>query len=109
VKLPPASVIPPEKLTHYLLVPQARADKSAFLARAGYTMASHAALLSDLRAQILSEEVTPAGENQFGRYYEIRATLRGPNGVTLRVKTVWMTEHLSGETRFITLLPDKSK
>ena len=51
-------------------------------------------------------EAMPAGTNQFGHYYEIRGPLRGPSGLTLRVKTTWMREHLSGTTRFITLLPD---
>ena len=53
--------------------------------------------------------VTVAGTNQFGEYYEIRGMLRGPNGVALHVKTIWMREHLSEATRFITLLPDKPK
>ena len=37
MKLPPITIIPIEKATRYLLVPQARGDKSAFLERAGYT------------------------------------------------------------------------
>ena len=109
MKLPADSVIPPEKLTRYLLLPQARADKAAFLAKAGYTPENYERLLADLRTQVLPLEAVPSLENQFGRYYEIRAALRGPNGVTLQVKTIWMTEHLSSETRFITLLPDKAK
>ena len=40
-----------------------------------------------------------------GRYFEIVGVLVGPNGVALRVKTVWMTEHLSDVTKFITLIP----
>jgi hypothetical protein len=109
MKLPPNSDIPFEKLTRYLLVPQARADKSAFLARAGYTAAMAALLRQDLFSQILPLDAKPAGTNQFGDYFEIRGLLRGPNGHALRVKTIWMREHLSGATRFITLLPDKTK
>jgi hypothetical protein len=30
----------------------------------------------------------------------------GPSGRTLRVRTIWMTEYLSGATKFITLIPD---
>jgi len=40
---------------------------------------------------------------------EIRGVLRGPNGVALPVRTIWMREHLSRSTRFITLLPDNTK
>jgi hypothetical protein len=109
MRLPADARIPPEKLTRYLLVPLARADKSAFLASAGYTLENPERLLQDLRSQLLPLDATPAGTNQFGEYYEIRGTLRGPSGVALRLKTIWMREHLSGATRFITLLPDKPK
>jgi hypothetical protein len=53
MKLPPDSVIAPEKLISYLLVRQTRGDKSAFLATAGYTLANSEQLLRDLREQVL--------------------------------------------------------
>lgn len=109
MKLPADSLIPLEKLTCYLLVPLPRADKSAFLARGGYVLANANRLIQDLRSQMLPLDALPAAANQFGQYYEIRGVMRGPSGVPLRVKTIWMREHLSGVTRFITLLPDKSK
>ena len=109
MKLPEDTVIALEKLTEYLLVPLSRADKSAFLARAGYKRENPEQLLTDLRSQILPLDATPAGSNQFGDLFEIRSGLRGPNGVALRVKTIWMRERLRETTRFITLLPDKSK
>jgi hypothetical protein len=40
VKLPADALIAPEKLVNYLLVKQARGDKSAFLASAGYSAAN---------------------------------------------------------------------
>ena len=109
MKLPPDSQIPMEKITRYLLVPLARGDKSAFLARAGYTLENPQQLHDDLRTQMLPLDAAPAGENQFGRYFEIRGLLRGPAGVGVRVRTIWMTEHLSGRTKFVTLIPDKQK
>jgi hypothetical protein len=109
MKLPPDSSIALEKLTHYLLVPLARADKSAFLERAGYTENNPEKLLTDIRSQILPLYATPAGTTKFGDFFEIRGKLHGPNGVTLRVRTIWIREHLRETTRFITLLPDKSK
>jgi hypothetical protein len=66
-------------------------------------------LQKDIRAQILPLDATPAGTTKFGDFFEICASLRGPNSVSLRVKTIWIREHLSGNTRFVTLLPDKSK
>jgi hypothetical protein len=108
VKLPVNSIIPPEKVTGYLLVPQTRGDKSGYLELAGYGPSDAGKLLSDLRRQ-LSLDAVPTKTNKFGQYYEIRGHLTGPNGVTLAVRTVWMIEHLSGETRFVTLVPDKRK
>ncbi|MCL4785675.1 MAG: hypothetical protein KJ070_02615 [Verrucomicrobia bacterium] len=109
MKLPADTIIAPEKVTHYLLVPQARGDKSGFLERAGYTVANADQLLRDLRVQLLPLGAIPGKSNQFGQHYECRGNLTGPNGVTLAVRAIWMTEHLSGATKFVTLLPDKRK
>ena len=109
MKLPQDSLISTEKITRYLLVPLARGDKSAFLARAGYFLENSRQLLNDLQNQILPQDASVAHENKFGRYFEIRGLLRGPNGVGLRVRTIWMTEHLSCVTKFVTLVPDKER
>lgn len=109
MKLPTDAVIAEDKLTRYLLLPQARGDKSAFLAQAGYALLLGNAeqLVRDLRTQILPLEAVALESNRFGQYYEIRGTLTGPNGMTLAVRTIWMTEHLSRVTKFVTLIPDK--
>ena len=109
MRLPADATIAKDKLTRYLLLPQARGDKSAFLSQAGYTMVTADQLLRDLRTQILPLEAVALESNKFGRYYEIRGTLTGPNGVPLAVCTIWMTEHLSGVTKFVTLIPDKRR
>ena len=109
MKLPRDSKIPLEKLTHYLLVPLPRGDKSKFLARAGYTVANADRLMTDIHSQILPLEATSAGFTKFGDFFAIRGILRGPNGASLRVKTIWVREHLRGNVHFVTLLPDKSK
>jgi hypothetical protein len=106
VKLPEDSHIAPEKLTRYLLVPQTRGDKSAYLALAGYTLDNFTTLLTDLRAQILNQDAAALETTSYGQLYQIRAPLVGPSGRTLRVRTIWMTEYLSGATKFITLIPD---
>lgn len=109
MKLPPDTQIARKKLTGYLLVPQARSDKSAFLARAGYSRDNVDQLLGDLYEQLLPLEAVPLEGNKFGQYYEIRGRLLGPNGRALNVRTIWMTERLfahdkirysdSGQTR----------
>ena len=62
--------------------------------------------LTDLRAQILNQDAAALETTSYGQLYEIRAPLVGPSGRTLRVRTIWMTEYLSGVTKFITLIPD---
>jgi len=109
VKLPADTIIAPDKITRYLLVPQARGDKSGFLESAGYTPQNGDQLLRDLRTQLLPLAATTGKANAFGQYYETRGQLTGPNGVSLAVRAIWMTEHLSGVTKFVTLLPDKRK
>ena len=109
MKLPANSEIPLAKLLQCLLVPLGRADKSKFLARAGYTTENPSDLIADIRSQILPLDPRPAGSTKFGDFSETGGVLRGPNGVSLREKTIWIREHLQGSTRFVTLLPDKSK
>ena len=109
MKLPADSYIAKDKLIRYLLVPRVHGDKSAFLAQGGYTLRNADSLFQDLRLQILSLDAQKLESNQFGQYYEIRGTLTGPNGETLAVRTIWMTDHLSGITKFVTLTPDKGK
>ena len=101
MKLPADAVIRREKITEYLLVPQARGDKSAFLSRAGYTRENPDRLLHDLRAQILPLEALFLRRNNFGEYLEIRGSLCGPDGVTICVRTIWMRETLSQAVKLL--------
>jgi hypothetical protein len=107
MKLPADAIIAREKLTRYLLVRQTRGDKSAFLARAGYTLETADQLLQDLRTQLMPRDATPLHSTVFGDFYQIRGPVTGPSGVTLNVRSIWMQEKLSGATKFITLVPEK--
>jgi hypothetical protein len=107
MKLPPNTIIAREKIVNYLLVRQKRADKSQFLAKSGYLANNADQLLADLHQQILPQNAYLVEQNQFGDYFEICSQLTGPNGVVLHVRTIWMTD-LSGRTKFVTLLPDKT-
>ena len=96
-----------EKLTKYLLVSRKRNDKSQWLAQAGYSIENWQVLENDLRNQILLMDATPIEETEYGQMFEIRGTLKGPNGRRLPACTVWMTEKATGITKFITMYPDK--
>lgn len=107
MKLPADATISREKLTRYLLVHQARGDKSAFLARAGYNLQNADQLLADLRTQLLPLDAAPLHSTMFGSFYEIRGALTGANGIALNVRSIWMEERLSGVVKFISLVPEK--
>jgi hypothetical protein len=108
MKLPPDSLIDPRKITHYLLQPRAKSDKSGFLALAGYDTSHAPRLMDDLRGLLITHEAEFLENTPFGQFHAIPASLTGPNGHTLRVRTIWMKEHLSGQTKFITLIPEKN-
>lgn len=105
MRLPPNAMIAREKVTSYLLVRQARSDKSTFLEISGFTSHNPDVLIAAIRALSIQCDATQIDENKFGRYYEVVGILRGPLGIGLRVRSIWMTEHLSGVTKFITLIP----
>ena len=108
MKLPVNASIASEKIAGYLLIRQPENDKSGFLAQAGYTVANAGQLEADIRAQLLPAEAEFSESTEHGDKYRIRGTLAGPNGRLLRVVSIWMTESATGQTKFITLYPDKN-
>ena len=100
-------VIAEEKLTGYLLVWRAHNDKSGYLAQAGYELGNWETLEADLRQLAQTAEAESDGLNAFGELLSARGKLHGPNGVILKVKTVWIRLAETDETHFVTLYPDK--
>jgi hypothetical protein len=109
MKLPENTLIASEKLTHYLLTSKKRNDKSQWLSKAGYTHENWRVLKNDLKKLILSTEALPVENAEYGQMYEIRGEISGPNGNSLDVCTIWMTEFATGITKFITMYPDKRR
>ena len=107
MKLSAESIISSEKIIEYLLKWQPDNDKSKFLGQAGYSSDNWQHLLDDIRDQILPMEAELMRKTAYGDLFRIRGKLLGPNGVSLRVITVWMEEYASRQTKFITLFPDK--
>jgi uncharacterized protein DUF6883 len=107
MKLPPDSVISDRKLKEYLLSPRVEDDKSGFLAIAGYTPSHWNELEADLRGLIRANDADLTRSTVYGDMYEVKGSLVGPNGKTLQVITVWNRLKATGETRFVTLVPDK--
>lgn len=109
MKLPSDTIIARPKVTHYLLVPQSKGDKSHFLALAGYNLSHEDQLIHDLRTQVLALDAKALQSTEHGQYYEIQSPLTGPNGRTLKIRTIWMKEHLSQQTKFITQIPERNR
>ncbi|MEO1664725.1 MAG: DUF6883 domain-containing protein [Chloroflexota bacterium] len=101
-----AAVIPPEKLTKYLLVPQVKNDKSKFLAQAGFTLDNPDELDAAIRRILAENDAVQDRENEYGKSYRVSGQLVGPGGA-LAVITVWMLGTKDQHYRFITLKPDK--
>ena len=108
MKLPANTIIAPRKASEYLLQKRTDDDKSGFLALAGYTSNHADKLLRDIREQLLPLDAEFHEDTEYGPKYLIRGTLTGPSGRGLRVLTIWMKEDATGQTKFVTLLPDKS-
>ena len=108
MKLPADSEVARAKVTQYLLKLRDEDDKSQFLALAGYTLAHADKLLEDLRG-LLAGEAEFVQTTDYGDKYRIHGTLSGPNGRSLRVMSIWMTEEATGRTKFVTLYPDKDE
>jgi hypothetical protein len=107
VKLPSDSVISDRKLKEYLLSPRVEDDKSGFLAIAGYTSSHWRELEADLRNLIRAADADLTRSTTYGDIYEVKGSVVGPNGKTLRVISVWIRLKANNETRFVTLFPDK--
>jgi hypothetical protein len=107
VRLPQDALISDEKLVKYLLAPRRRNDKSRWLAQAGYTLENWPILKDDIRKEVLPKDASLIESTNYGKMYEIRARLTGPNGKTLPIRTIWMIETATDTTKFITMYPDK--
>jgi hypothetical protein len=79
----------------------------SLLAAAGYTLANWEVLERDLHQLAQTHEISDIETSPYGIKYEVRGTLQGPNGSTLYVVTIWITLEATGETRFVTLFPDR--
>ena len=74
---------------------------------AGYTLASWETLDHDLRQLVITQAILATESSLYGTKYEVRGQLHGPNGTMLQVVTVWITLDATGETRLVTLFPDR--
>lgn len=100
------AIIDPEKLLGYLLSethPVGR-YKAAFFFSLGYSADEWRILEGDLRRHV-ANEAGPARETPFGRKYQVRASIKGPNGRSAQLVTFWIILSREDFPRFITAYP----
>ena len=99
--------IDPKKLREYLLSPTHPVGrfKARFFAALGYSANDWQTLEADLRIQHLSQEAEPGGVTLYGQPYTIRAILKGPNGESASVVSVWFVTPSTRAPHFVTAYP----
>ena len=100
------------KLTDYLLSPSHPIGrfKARFFNRLGFRADAWEELEQALREQHVLVADAEAGEpDEFGQPFTIRAILRGPNGATAPVVSVWFVRRGDDVPRFVTAYPGDPK
>ena len=109
MRIPEDLIIPDDKITRYLLVPQLRNDKSRFLAQAGFTQENSAELKLAIQTQAVAEDAIEQKRNEYGIFYQVEGNIIGVNGISLSVITVWLQREIDGKFQFVTLKPSKKE
>jgi hypothetical protein len=99
--------IDPRKLRDYALNTRHAAGqyKAAFFAQMGYTADNWVQLEQDIREQHLSQPAQAGQPSPYGRKYTITAPVRGPNGVSRQVTTVWIFRPGNDFAELVTIEP----
>ena len=109
MKLPNAdnAIVDDAKVRDYLLSPEHPVGrfKSRVFHAAGYERENWQRLRDDLLALARILDVSPAGEDQFGRRYVGTGSLRAPNGRPLPVIAIWLIPSEGDSPRLITVYP----
>ena len=105
MRIPEDSIVPFEKLTHYLLVAKVRNDKSKYLAQAGFTQKNPEALLEAIRFLMKTVDAEQEKTTEYGTFYHVSGDLIGVNGFNISATLVWLRRKADGQFQFITLVP----
>lgn len=83
--------------------------KAAFFRTLGYTPADWLHLLQSLVAHARTADAVPESASAYGQKFRIRAMLRGPNGRSATVVSIWIIRLGDDEPRFVTAFPGDSR
>src|SRR3954469_24774021 len=107
MKLPRADTVEVDvrKVGDYLLSsthPVGR-HKARYFSALGFSEASTAAFIAEIRRIAATEDVALIKDTEFGRKYTVIGELRGPAG-TAQVETVWIQDRGQPFVRLVTVL-----
>lgn len=107
MEMPSGLLIQEKKLTKYLLVYQAKDDKSEFLALAGYSLQNWQTLKQDILNAVEGAEIAEIVPTDWGTRFKVKSQWNGINGQLIRVFTIWQQDESSDTIRLVTLYPNK--
>ena len=94
------AIIELQKFTEYALNPLKEKNKAeAFSKALGYTTQNADMLIENIRQNIINFNAIEKPDNGYGKRYEILMTLTGINQKRANVKTAWIVDKKTGETR----------
>lgn len=101
-------VIPKEKFTQYALNPDKDPNKAkAFQLALGYTLENADELIKQIYDKLPEYEAKEKPDNGWGKRYEVKMDLTGPNGKTAKVLTAWIEDKDTGEMRLTSAYVDR--
>ena len=100
------AVVPPEKLTSYLLDVghTVGGSKARFLRAHGFNETNADLLATGLQAIVLSSAAVESA-SPFGTKYVVAGDLPTPRGTVVRMETVWIIETSEARPRLVTAYP----
>jgi hypothetical protein len=106
-----SSVVPPEKVTDYLLDVShpVGGPKARWLLALGYDPGQPDQLANDLLNLVHTSEQFVAEPTSFGVKYKVKGALTSPTGQIGKVVSVWIIETGSPQPRLVTVVPDKER
>lgn len=102
IKLPNynKAVIPLEKFTQYALNPQKDKNKAEAFERAlGYNLSNVDKLINNIKENVNKFNAVEKEDKGYGKRYEVLMTLIGEDNKIANVKTAWIVDKETGETR----------
>lgn len=102
--------IQPEKFTQYALNPEKDANKAkAFKEALGYSLDNVDELIENIVTNLPKFNAVEKPDNGYGKRYEVLMTLIGANNKQANVKTSWIVDVDTGQTRLTSAYVTKKK